>query len=128
MSKSYLEQVEIFRETRKSERAAREVAIVCNCHYEDDDGRIIIDAEFARVVKAFKKQYKLTKLLSISARMQKTRCLLEYTMYSEKTKSEMTLYIYIKDHIQSISHLYDNADELENELDDKYNIVFYPAK
>ena len=49
---------------------------------------------------------------------------LEYKLKS-KTKEFIKLYILIKDKNQSINYLYENATKFEEEIDKKFDIIFY---
>ena len=125
MSKTFEEQVKILQKTLNIPyNEAKEKMIVYNSTDEDEDGKLIISSNFLKVIKYMKFKENYDTLLSITAEKQKNYFELEYRLKS-KTNEYINLYTHVKDRNQSITCLYKNAVKFEEEIDKKFDIIFY---
>ena len=125
MSKTFEEQVKILQESLNiSYKEAKERMIIYNATDEDEDGKLIITSNFIKVIEYMKFKENYDTLLSITAVKQNDKFELEYKLKS-KTNEFINLYILIKDKNQSINYLYENATKFEEEIDKKFDIIFY---
>ena len=125
MSKTFEEQVKILQKTLNIPyNEAKEKMIVYNSTDEDEDGKLIISSNFLKVIKYMKFKENYDTLLSITAEKQKNYFELEYRLKS-KTNEYINLYTHVKDRNQSITCLYKNAEKFEEEIDKKFDIIFY---
>lgn len=125
MSKTFEEQVKILQESLNiSYKEAKERMIIYNSTDEDEDGKLIITSNFLKVIEYMKFKENYDTLLSITAVKQSDNFELEYKLKS-KTNEFINLYILIKDKNQSVNYLYENATRFEEEIDKKFNIIFY---
>ena len=98
--------------------------IIYNSTDEDEDGELIIKSNFLKVIEYMKFKENYDTLLSITAVKQNDHFELEYKLKS-KTNEFINLYILIKDKNQSVNYLYENATKFEEEIDKKFDIIFY---
>ena len=125
MSKTFEEQIKILQESLNiSYKEAKERMIIYNATDEDEDGKLIIISNFLKVIEYMKYKENYDTLLSITAVKQNDHFELEYKLKS-KTNEFINLYILIKDKNQSINYLYENATKFEEEIDKKFDIIFY---
>lgn len=125
MSKTFEEQVKILQKSLNiSFNEAKEKMIIYNATDEDEDGKLIITSNFLKVIEYMKFKENYDTLLSITAIKQSDNFELEYKLKS-KTNEFINLYILIKDKNQSINYLYENARKFEEEIDKKFDIIFY---
>lgn len=125
MSKTFEEQVKILQESLNiSYKEAKERMIIYNSTDEDEDGKLIITSNFLKVIEYMKFKENYDTLLSITAVKQNDNFELEYKLKS-KTNEFINLYILIKDKNQSVNYLYENATRFEEEIDKKFDIIFY---
>lgn len=125
MSKTFEEQIKILQESLNiSYKEAKERMIIYNATDEDEDGKLIIISNFLKVIEYMKFKENYDTLLSITAVKQSDHFELEYKQKS-KTNEFINLYILIKDKNQSINYLYENATKFEEEIDKKFDIIFY---
>lgn len=125
MSKTFEEQVKILQESLNiSYKEAKERIIIYNSTDEDEDGKLIITSNFLKVIEYMKFKENYDTLLSITAVKQNDNFELEYKLKS-KTNEFINLYILIKDKNQSVNYLYENATKFEEEIDKKFDIIFY---
>ncbi len=125
MSKTFEEQVKILQDNLKIPyEEAKEKMIVYNATDEDEDGKLIISSDFSKVLEYMKLKENYDTLLSITAIKQKNNFELEYKLKS-KTNEFITLYTIVQNRNHSITHLYENAAEFEEQIDKKFDIIFY---
>lgn len=125
MSKTFEEQIKILQESLNiSYKEAKERMIIYNATDEDEDGKLIIISNFLKVIEYMKFKENYNTLLSITAVKQSDHFELEYKLKS-KTNEFINLYILIKDKNQSINYLYENATKFEEEINKKFDIIFY---
>ena len=123
MSKTFDEQVKILQNNcDMSFVDAREAMIVYN---EDEDGHFIITSDFAKVIEFFKKKRHFDVLQRISVAEKPEKFELVYTLYSTKENKTIDFTIYVNDKNESISHLYNDALDFENRIDERFDIIFY---
>lgn len=125
MSKTFEEQIKILQESLNiSYKEAKERMIIYNATDEDEDGKLIIISNFLKVIEYMKFKENYDTLLSITAIKQSDNFELEYKLKS-KTNEFINLYILIKDKNQSVNYLYENATKFEEEINKKFDIIFY---
>ena len=125
MSKTFEEQVKILQESLNiSYKEAKERMIIYNSTDEDEDGKLIITSNFLKVIEYMKFKENYDTLLSITAVKQSDNFELEYKLKS-RTNEFINLYILIKDKNQSVNYLYENATKFEEEINKKFDIIFY---
>lgn len=125
MSKTFEEQIKILQESLNiSFNEAKEKMIIYNATDEDEDGKLIITSNFLKVIEYMKFKENYDTLLSITAIKQSDNFELEYKLKS-KTNEFINLYILVKDKNQSINYLYENATKFEEEINKKFDIIFY---
>lgn len=126
MSKTFDEQVKILQNNcDMSFDDAREAMIVYNAYNEDEDGHFIITSDFAKVIEFFKKKRHFDVLQRISVAEKPEKFELVYTLYSTKENKTIDFTIYVNDKNESISHLYNDALDFENRIDERFDIIFY---
>lgn len=126
MSKTFDEQVKILQNNcDMSFDDAREAMIVYNTYSEDEDGHFIITSDFAKVIEFFKKKRHFDVLQRISVAEKPEKFELVYTLYSTKKNKTIDFTIYVNDKNESISHLYNDALDFENRIDERFDIIFY---
>lgn len=126
MSKTFDEQVKILQNNcDMSFDDAREAMIVYNAYGEDEDGHFIITSDFAKVIEFFKKKRHFDVLQRISVAEKPEKFELVYTLYSTKENKTIDFTIYVNDKNESISHLYNDALDFENRIDERFDIIFY---
>ena len=125
MSKTFEEQVKILQESLNlTYDEAKEKMIVYNATDEDEDGKLIISSDFSKVLEYMKLKENYDTLLSITAIKQKNNFELEYKLKS-KTNEFITLYTIVQNRNHSITHLYENAANFEEQIDKEFDIIFY---
>ena len=126
MSKTFDEQVKILQNNcDMSFDDAREAMIVYNAYSEDEDGHFIITSDFAKVIEFFKKKRHFDVLQRISVAEKPEKFELVYTLYSTKENKTIDFTIYVNDKNESISHLYNDALDFENRIDERFDSIFY---
>ncbi len=126
MSKTFDEQVKILQNNcDMSFDDAREAMIVYNAYSEDEDGRLVVNSDFAKVIEFFKKKRNFDVLQRISVAEKPKKFELVYTFYSTKENKTIDFTIYVNDKNESISHLYNDALDFENRIDERFDIIFY---
>lgn len=125
MSKTFEEQIKILQESLNiSYKEAKERMMIYNATDEDEDGKLIIISNFLKVIEYMKFKENYDTLLSITAIKQSDNFEFEYKLKS-KTNEFINLYILIKDKNQSVNYLYENATKFEEEINKKFDIIFY---
>lgn len=125
MSKTFEEQVKILQESLNlTYDEAKEKMIVYNATDEDEDGKLIISSDFLKVLEYMKLKENYNTLLSITVIKQKNNFELEYKLKS-KTNEFINLYTIVQNRNHSITHLYENAANFEEQIDKEFDIIFY---
>lgn len=125
MSKSFEEQVKKLQESLNlTYDEAKEKMIVYNATDENEDGKLIISSDFLKVLEYMKLKENYDTLLSITVVKQKNNFELEYKLKS-KTNEFINLYTIVENRNHSIAHLYENAANFEEQIDEEFDIIFY---
>ncbi|MCM1265578.1 MAG: NADH-quinone oxidoreductase subunit C [Candidatus Gastranaerophilales bacterium] len=126
MSKSFENQIKIMQEScGLSREDAIEKLTVFNAIEEDEDGNKNIVSDFIKVIEYYRNKKNYNKLEEIIVIDRKFEYKLRYCLYSKKENSRVMFDILIKDKNYSISKFFENANILENEIDENFDIMFY---
>ena len=70
-----------------------------------------------------KRHFDVLQRISVAEKPEKFE--LVYTLYSTKENKTIDFTIYVNDKNESISHLYNDALDFENRIDERFDIIFY---
>lgn len=88
------------------------------------DDIIVIENNFAYVMKIIRDIYHFDVLKNITASKNENSVEIIYTLYNTEDEEDLKVLIHAQSSAESIKHLYPSAKEFEEDIGEKFSILF----